>query len=199
MGLSESIGILGGVGGIVGGISAWLAKVWAQRISDREVASYNQQIELLKTSLESIKQHNAKYTSAQFESYSSLWSALIDLKINGDKLWDKASAENLIAFNKSRDKASELIQKSRIFLEDQHYQQFLEIMCAFDDYHSGKLKLFQIRSKGDLQNKPIHQLKDEIHQIEINSFFRNAYTNLLNQIADSLKVQLGLKEAVLDT
>jgi len=191
---SDTINTIGGVGGIVGGVSAWLAFIWANRILQNEKATQNKQLEIFKTSLESIKKHNIKFTSTQFDSYSALWGTLVDLKTYADKLWADASNHNLIIFNKSLEKASELIQKSRIFLEDQHYQQLLEIMCIFNDYESGKQKLFQIRSEGDLHNKSIHQLEEEIHQIEINGFFRNAYINLLNQIADSLKTQLGLKK-----
>ncbi len=195
MSWSETINTIGGVGGIVGGVSAWLAFIWANRILQNEKATQNKHLEIFKTSLQSIKEHNVKYTSTQFDSYNTLWCALVDVNICADKLWDEASHENLIALNKSLSKASELVLKSRIFLEDQHYQQLLEIMSVFTDYEIGKQKLFSIRSECDLRDKPIEQLKREVHQIEINSFFRNSYTHLLDQIADSLKEQLGLKKA----
>lgn len=163
------------------------------RTLQNEKASQDKQLEIFKTSLESIKEHNTKFTSTQFDSYSTLWSALIDVKINAEQLWEEVNAEHLIALNKSLSKASVLIQKSRIFLEFRHYQKLLEIICIFDDYESGKQKLFTIRSECDLRDKPIEQLKREVHQIEINSFFRNSYMYLLDQIASSLKEQLGLK------
>lgn len=195
MSWTEVANSVGGIGGIIAGLSAWLGTFYMYRTLQKEKTSRDKQLELLRTSLESIKEHNVKYTSAQFESYNSLWSALIDLKIHADKLWEEVNYDNLIALNKSLYKASELIQKSRIFLEEQHYQQFLEIERVFNEYRIGKKQLFTIRSEEDLQDKSIPQLKKEIRQIEINSFFRNSYTHLLDQVADSLKEQLGLKEA----
>ncbi|MEE9402402.1 MAG: hypothetical protein V3V47_04295 [Desulfobacteria bacterium] len=193
MSWTEVINGIGGVGGIIGGISAWLALIWANRILQKEKASQNKQLELFRTSLESIKAHNNKFTSVQFEAYNTLWCALVDVNTCADDLWDSASRENLITFNKSLRKASALIQKSRIFLEDQHYRQLREIMSVFTDYESGKQKLFSIRSENDLQDKSMDKLRRELDQIENNSFFRQSYKSLLDQIADSLKTQLGLK------
>ena len=191
----ETIKSWGGYAGLVAGLTAWLGNFYMYRTLQKEKASKDKQLEIFKTSLESLKEHNTKFTSTQFDSYNALWCVLIDIKVNADQLWEEVNAEHLIALNKSLSKASELIQKSRIFLKTQHYQQLLEVIYIFNDYETGKQKLFTIRSECDLREKPIEQLRREVHQIEINSFFRNSYTHLLDQIADSLKEQLGLKIA----
>ncbi len=189
----EVIKSWGGYAGLIAGLTAWLGNFFMYRTLQKEKASQDKQLELFRTSLESIKAHNNKFTSVQFEAYNTLWCALVDLNTCADDLWDSASHENLITFNESLRKASTLIQKSRVFLEDQHYRQLREIMSVFSNYKSGKQKLFSIRSENDLQDKSMDKLRRELDQIENNSFFRSSYKSLLDQIADSLKTQLGLK------
>ena len=193
---TEIVNCIGGIGGVIAGLSAWLANIWANRILQNEKATQNKQLELLKTSLESIKEHNTKFTSAQFDSYNTLWCALVDLKIHAEKLWREITFEEMIAFNKSLSKASELIQKSRIFLGDRDYQDFLEIACAFESYQAGKSKLVFIQTEHALEEAvgSQEQLRRQIEeQTGVNSRFRREYRTILDRIADSLKKQLGLK------
>jgi hypothetical protein len=192
---SELINCWGGIGGMIAGISAWLANIWSNRILQQEKASQDKQLEILKTSLESIKEHNIKYTTAQFDSYNSLWCALVDLQNSAERLWEIARHDELLVFIKSLNKASELIQKSRIFLEEGHYQQFLEITCNFRSFSIGKQELLKIRSRRELEYITNDQIEREVRQIDTNGVFRSEYRTLLNQIAESLKTQLGLRNS----
>ena len=196
MSWTEAINSIGGIGGIIAGLSAWLGTFHMYRTLQKERCTQEQHLELLKTSLESTKEHNVKFTSTQFDTYNTLWCALIDLKIHGDKLWEEITFEEMIAFNKSLSKASELIQKSRIFLEVKDYQYFLEISCVFESYKAGKQDLIFIQTKHELEQAlgSEEELRRKIvEQTGVNAYFKTEYQNLLNHIADSLKQQLGLK------
>lgn len=43
---------IGGAGVVIGGLAAWLGKVWATRIADAQTAAYEQELAHLKSSLE---------------------------------------------------------------------------------------------------------------------------------------------------
>ena len=65
---SDVVNSWGGIGGVIAGLTSWLGTFYIYRTLQREKTSHDKQLEIFKTSLESIKEHNTKFTSTQFDS-----------------------------------------------------------------------------------------------------------------------------------
>jgi hypothetical protein len=73
------IGSIGGIGAIIAFFANWWGNRIAEKISNKEKAQYEQELERLKTQLELTKTMVARYSEQQFTVYNQLWSSLYDL------------------------------------------------------------------------------------------------------------------------
>lgn len=180
---------LGGIGAIIFGLSAWLGKVWANRILAKERALYQERIEYLKHDLSILQERASRFSDKQFEYYMSLWSSLQDLRFAGEELWKEANKEKLVKFSKTLWETDKLFEKSRIFLEAGLYKELWKILCAFKEFEFGKLGLIELR---DGNVSPSEELSNHhiTMQINKNRAIMKKYEDLLRQIGTSLQAQL---------
>ena len=188
---SAIIGSIGGAAIIIIGLSSWLGKVWANRILEKDKLKYTTEIEAIKNQLliESQKQQFmfALYFEGQFKIYNDLWIALSELQNEVDKLWENASNSNLHSFVKAIKNAKNQIRRSAILIEQEHYEQIISNLNAFEDYQIGKEKLINIRNSnfnntyGNQINNLIHE-NDERRQ-QIKQFINIMLEKIRNQIS----------------
>ena len=142
--MKEVVNIVGSIGG-VGAIIVWLANWWgnriAERISNKEKAQHEQELERIKTQLEITKAMVGRYNEQQFTLYNELWSSLFDLFSIGDDLWTRAERQKLVKFAKQLRSTKEAVEKGSLFIEDDHYQQLHNILDAFANYEAEKVVL----------------------------------------------------------
>lgn len=83
----DILGIFGGALAVVVGLSAWLGKVWANRILQSEINNHNIELEKLrgdmkkeidrsKNQLDILKESSVRYSEFQFRLYNELWGEL---------------------------------------------------------------------------------------------------------------------------
>jgi hypothetical protein len=144
----DVINIVGSIGG-VGAIIVWLANWWgnriAQKVSNKERAKYEQELERLKHQLELSKINASRYSEQRFNAYSLMWSTLYELKSAGKQLLDLANQQNLSDFAGKLRATEELIEKNCLFIEENHYSQLRRLMRIFSDYEFGKKRLIELR------------------------------------------------------
>ncbi len=149
--LKDVVNIVGSIGG-VGAIIVWLANWWgnriAEKVSNKERAKYEQELEKLKLQLELNKTNASRYNEQRFNAYSLTWSNLYDLKFAGKQLLDLANQQTLSAFAGKLRTTEEVIEKNCLFIEENHYSQLRRLMRIFSDYEFGKKRLIELR-KGD--------------------------------------------------
>src|SRR5690349_3590241 len=92
------LGTLGGVSVVVLGLSAWVGRVWAARISETERARHAEELERLKLQLDLAKTQVQRISEAKFKLYNDVWSSLQDVRSIGDRLWERASKDELQEF-----------------------------------------------------------------------------------------------------
>ena len=184
------LGTLGGASVIVGGLSVWLGKVWAKRIAERERHVHAKEIELLKAQIGNEQRRNSRTEDAEFKLYNEVWGQLQEVNTQGDELWANASRNNWEAFLISLRNAHLAMNKGRLILTDNHYQQLCEIMPAFEYYARGKEELIELRSS-ELQDSAFNEFLER-RQIQENARYRNRYQQLLDEIAGEFKKQLRI-------
>lgn len=186
-------GALGGAAVIIFGLSAWIGKVWATRIAASENASYSQELAALNSALDISKHDNVRNSDARFELYSSLWNELQDLKTAGDRLWERASRENVMEFTEALKSAQHASNRGRLILKEKHYQKLNKIFKSFDNYRIGKIRLIEIRNTEEFEEHFGYDSEDHIrNQIRQNRGNKERYEELLTDIVTNFREQLAL-------
>ena len=85
--LVDFMGIIGGIGVIVIGLSKFVGDIWKSRIKEQE--RRNTEIELLeyKQQLESRRAITDQYNRSQYDVYIEIWKSFQGLKYAIDLLW----------------------------------------------------------------------------------------------------------------
>ena len=184
--------ILASVGGsaiIIIGLSSWLAKVWANRILEKDKLKYSSELEKIKAKLQKENEKQklvfSIYFEGQFKIYNNLWLSLVNLENEVDKLWQSATNRNLSSFVKAIQKAKKQIKDSALLIEKEHYTQILENLKSFEDYQIGKETLIEKRNYDSISKNEIKDL------ISNNGTQREQITLFINDMLEKMRVQIG--------
>lgn len=187
-----AIAIITSVGGaalIMMALSSWLGKVWANRILEKDKLKYTSVLEKLKTDLQNESQKQqfvfSMYFEGQFKIYNDLWLALSELQNEVDKLWESATSSNLNSFVRSIKKASKQIRNSAILIEQEHYNQIMDTIKAFEEYQIGKERLITYRNFNNINTEQLNDL------IEINIDNREKISNFTDSMLQKIRKQIG--------
>jgi hypothetical protein len=187
----ETLGKLGGVGAIIFGLSAVLGKLWSNRILAREKVLYEEKIEYLKHNLTIVQENITRFSEKQFDYYMSLWSSLQDLRFSGKELWEEANKEKLIKFSKTLYGTDKLVEKSRLFLEQNHYKELREVLHTFKNFEFGKIRLIELREGNEYLSDEWALTSQNISmQINSNRVYKEKYEALLENVGRSLRNQM---------
>jgi len=129
------------------------------------------------------KERALKYYSFQFEQYNKLWSDLIELQIIADDLWKKAQSSKIKNFISKLKHAKNNIRKYSLIIEENNYQELIQILNSFENYQIGKEKLINSRTI-NLSNEQLNKL------IKDNEYLKQQYNELLKKIQQNLRKQL---------
>ena len=180
---------VGGAALIMMALSSWLGKVWANRILEKDKLKYSSELEKLKTNLQNESQKQqfvfSMYFEGQFKIYNNLWLALSELQNEVDKLWESATSHNLNSFIKSVKKATKQIRNSAILIEQEHYNQIMATLKAFEEYRIGKERLITLRNFNNVDNNQINNL------IESNRDNREKISNFTETMLQKMRKQIG--------
>jgi len=182
------IASLGGAGGIILGFSNFFGGLFAKRYEEKVKAKFQKEIDMYQSQLDVIKERTLRYSSTQFDFYSKLWSSLYDLKVLGDDLWQEASPIRLEKFSKQLKTTRAEIEKSSLFIEDEHYRELMEILLHFSEYQIGKKSLIEYRKENGFDDYSTEQM------IRQNGGEKQRYENLIKRIRIDLKRQLKGKD-----
>ncbi len=177
------LGSIGATSALILGLSSWLGKVWAKRILEKDKFKYQQDIELVKKKYEiqfdSLKAVLLRYSENQFNIYTELWSSLCELKFISDELWLEATFENVAKLSKQLNHAKFWLEKSSIFIEDEHYQSLNSVFDSFEQFLFGKECLLDKKNL----NLTDGQVDDEIKLIvDQNRWYIENLANTLNEM-----------------
>ena len=199
---------IGGSSAIFFGLSNWLGNLIANRLLDKWKAEKEGELEALKNhytiELEKYRTNAAllisqveRFSNQQFSLYSQLWIALIDLKIYGDDLWNRATYDNLLVFTNQLRITDKAVQEGSLFLEETHYTQIVSILKVFKDFQLGKKRLVELKNRQDIRvsqkelNTEIEFLLSSINsEIQNNRNIREIYSSLINEIRFSFIRQI---------
>jgi len=185
----EFFGTLGISATVFWAISSYVGRVWAERYNETVKKDYQKEIESFKNDLALIKENNSRYTSKQFELYTTLYHSLSDLKEKADELWDSANLNNYKKFSLQLKKTKNEVEKSYLFLEDHHYNKFNEIFIQFTKFQIGKKRLTMM-SDEELKKIDITDLYD---LIDYNRTRKDEYDNLIKEIRIAFRDQLRVR------
>jgi len=180
------IGSVGGAGALMYVISSRLGEFWAKKHLESIKKEYQKEIEFFKTQLELIRCDASRYSERQFELYTKLWHSLYDLKKRADLLWEEANEKNLKNFSEQLNKTIDEVERSYLFIREDHYNELKRLLSEFSNYEMRKTKLVQIyRKKGfQVDDLEIRQLIDR------NRISKQRYDELIHTIRRDLKEQI---------
>jgi len=187
------IGSVGGASALIVGLSAWLGRVWADRILEGTRASNAERLEAFKTRLTVTAHGQERLVDARLDLYFQVWTRLQDVRTVGDQLWLRASQELLEQFVAALAAARIAVNRGRLILTESQYRQLDDLLKSFEDYQVGKIRLVQIRSDEDFRKNLIEGWKQSIrYQIKENGEAKARYERLLDEILVHFKAELGL-------
>lgn len=172
-----AIASVGGGGAIVFALSNWLGKVWANRILEADRAKYQLEIERL-----------SRYSGHQFELYNDIWLSLCDLRETADQLWRRATEAEAKLLAEQLETTSHKLSRGRLLIEDDHYDSLTDLFTRFRNFQVGKQLLVDLREEDAPSNEIDHQIQATIGN---NRDLRQEYIDLMDEVADSFKEQLG--------
>ena len=176
---------VGGAGAIIWKLSSYLGKIWAERHLESIKKEYQKEIESYKAQLDMLKETSLRYSGQQFELYTKLWRSLYDLKSKADILWEEANEQNLKKFSQQLKKTIDEIEKSYLFIEENHYQELKSLLKQFSEYRFGKTKLVQIYKQGMGVDR--YEIEEWISH---NRERKEEYEKLIDKIKKDLKEQI---------
>jgi len=176
---------VGGAGAIIWKLSSYLGEIWAKRHLESIKKEYQKEIESYKSHLDVLKETSLRYSGQQFELYNNLWHSLYDLKSTADVLWEEAIERNLKKFSQQLKRTIDEVDKSYLFIEENHYQELKKLLEQFSEYQFGKTKLVQL-----------YKQREEVNQQEITQWIQHnrerkkEYEELIDKIKKELKKQI---------
>ncbi len=93
------------------------------------------------------KDANLQISEEQCYDYKNVWEKLVDLKVAGEKLWNKANEENLEAFDNTFREVKHSINKCEIFYKSKYNKELDDLFETFQRYSSGKEHLMGKKKK----------------------------------------------------
>lgn len=196
MTLNEIFQIVGGVSfvGIVAGV---IAKFIAERIINKdnqrfkkelqdEIALQNKELEEAKTALQKDFHNYARYSDTRFKHYTDLWRQLIDLKFEGENLWESLNQTNLESFKKCLKETMKAIEQNRLLLEDAEYISLKGLIKSIKNYDLGKTTLLQFNLNSQNSPEPIKTLLSA-YIVSRNQKNKAEYEQILDRLAKSFK------------
>lgn len=198
--MNEFWSIIAGAGGasvIILSLSAWLGKVWAGRILDKEKSAYAKELAADKhkysialeevkreyeIQVESVKTVLLRYSAKQFDIYGELWVALCNLKKSMDDLWSEYSVKKVKDFSSQINEAKFYLEKSSLFIDDVHLTTIKEALHQLDEFAHGK---------GQLTRIPSNQTSERRNIIDDNRYRKNEYDNMLDNLRSYFKSKIS--------
>jgi hypothetical protein len=192
--------MLAGAGGasvIIIGLSTWLGKVWAGRILEKEKSifakelaadkhKYSLALEEVKREyeiqVESVKTILLRYSEKQFDIYGELWVSLCNLKKSMDELWSEYSVKKVKDFSSQINEAKFYLEKSSLFIDDNHLNTIKEALYQLDEFAHGK---------GELTKIPSNQINQRRNIIDNNRYKKNEYDNMLDNLRSYFKNKIS--------
>ncbi len=188
--------IFGSVGGsavLIAGLSNWLGKVWAGRILEQDKKRYQEEIELIKKQYEvhfdGLKAVLLRYSENQFDIYRELWGSLCELKLTTDDLWIRATPDNVSRFSDQLNKTRFWLEKSSLFIEDEHYQRLKGVFDDFEQFLVGKENLVELRNDPHISEDELRDRTRDI--VGSNRWHRDHFTQTLSELRGYFKQHIA--------
>lgn len=193
---------IGGSSAVIVGLAKWFGDALSRRLLDsynnkheRELeelkSKYANELEETKSELEKTKMQFARYSEKQFELYNDLWKVLLYTKQQADMLWQKADPSQIPAFSEQIRQTRRAIDDNLLLIEDEHYAKLIQLIEQFEQFQFGKLKLIDIRSKLDAnERQPEISQADAKNTIRANMRTKEKYDELIMDIGKSFRKQI---------
>lgn len=183
---------IGGTTVVVGALSAFLGKIWADRITRKEQHEYDRRFHEISSKYEVqlnlFKAESLRYSDSQFTHYNNLWISLCDLRRAAEDLWAEATSEKVRRFAKQVHETRLQAEKSALVLEEGHYRNLIGLLATFEEFQFGKKHLVELRNRpAATQDVDQYAIRDAIFT---NSQHRNAYNIFIEELRKHFKRQL---------
>lgn len=184
------------------GLSTWLGKIWASRILEKDKLKYGSELEEVKKDyqkeleaykgyLEKSKSLFIRYSGSQFDLYNGLWGTLCKLKETVNDLWEQADFKNLRSFLLHFEKTIKSVEKSRLLIEDEHYDKLKDIFDTLTKFKVNKDTIIKLRSINSEEIQKANSSTIQLY-VEQNKESKEAFEKLLEVIAKDFKKQIKL-------
>lgn len=163
------------------------------------VLSQQRQNEEFRQQLHLDTSFRAKYLDERFEVYRNVWQSLYALKMAGDKLWSRASKENLLHFAASYQQVQGLVMINAIIFTEEDYHALKSVLLVFGRFRVGKARLVDLREDNDesMRFLGIDRIENSwiqgqvISQIEANRAIKSEYNALLERISAGFRRRIA--------
>jgi len=178
---------IGGAGFIFWKLSSYFGELWVRKHLESIRKEYRKEIEAYKFQLDMLRETILRYSGRQFELYNKLWRSLYDLKSMADALWDDANEQNLRNFSRQLKKTIDEIERSYLFIEENHYRELKELLKQFGEYKLGKIKLVQLYKRRTEERLNEREIRLWINH---NRERKQRYEQIIDKIGRDLKNQI---------
>lgn len=164
-----STGIITIIGGVIGGIISLIGVYYTNKF----------QIEIL-------------YREPQLNLYMDFYSALYDLKIAADNLWNDPNSFKLESFAKELEKTENTINRNSLLLENSQEEILNGLISDFWNFREGKKNLLKAYKTMGLSIDELFSNEGIKKIIESNKEIKNRYERTLENIKISFRKRIGV-------
>lgn len=185
-----------GAGVVILGLSAWVGRVLASKISEVDRSRHARDLELYRAVIQQNNNQRRRISNETFNLYMDVWGRLQDVKTIADRLWNRASHDHLRAFIATLDNVRISINRGRLILRPEHYQRLSELLTVFESYELGKKRLIEIRTDAEMDENLSMDGEDHVRQqIRRNAQAKAEYSRILDDVAAYFRKELGIEDA----
>tara|TARA_Y100000310_G_C20703217_1_gene832044 strand:- start:9856 stop:10509 length:654 start_codon:yes stop_codon:yes gene_type:complete len=204
----------GGASVLIVGLSAWLGKLWANKILEEHKKLLTSEIEKEKfeyskilekerfkysieqdklkqeysKKLEEVKTFSVKYSEAQFNIYGVLWEALCDLQKAVNDVWDQPTKEKVRLFSNQLDNAMSNLNRASIYIDDSHLESINEALQKLYKIQEGKGELADKLGRG---SQPLEYNSRLWSRVQDNRRLKSEFGGLLDSLRSYFKSKIS--------
>ena len=194
--MSESIinilGVLGGAGVIIIGLSTFIGKIMQNRIREEDRRQTEELLELDRQRYGLSRVQADRYANSQYDIYIELWQTLQGMKFAVESLWERANNQNIATLAKLLRQTRLKADNWSLFFDESHLKELNHLLKILEKFSAGKASLIQIRNKNDISRYFVEELEQRV--ISQNQHYKQEFESLLEKMRVSFKKRISTIE-----
>lgn len=186
------LGVLGGAGIIIFGLSKFIGTIVQNRIKENERKQTEESLEIDRQKYGLSRVQADRYANSQYDIYIEIWQTLQGMKFAVESLWGRANNQNIATLAKLLRETRLKADNWSLFFDEDHLKELNRLLKILEKFSAGKASLVRIRNKNDIPRYFVEELEQRV--ITQNQHYKQEFESLLEKMRVSFKERLSTIE-----